>query len=1741
MSGGNPFQVLGNWIDQAANAVSDAVSTVASGVNEVFSPIETTISNLGSEFGSGISAVMSEVGSIASDVENVGATFGNAIGAAVSDLANEAASGLTAIGNATADAIVSVGSTIEQSMSAWVVTDLGGALSVVESNVATFAKDYGHALIDLAADAVLPGSSVLIDVAWDIAENGQLPSLSGLAGDAADAALGELLPGVDEAISSAMPGLLGDVVGGEANTALNSFATDLMQHKSSAEILSDLKTDLKNGANVDLKNLVTIGAEQSIQSLFDGSGAIDPGDIKTAMSIVTDPGGTVADLHITAAALADLTPAELLGLGSSELGLPDVTQIGTAGEALAVDIAQGLAIQSAGIVFTGGVAAEIEDTAASIEGLSASALNSLHAIEAGTIKAVDGGLVLNMTQALAVVADKLQLAATPPTVTRTGGVTLRCDQASFDTFSSAAQLLSLRQAGFNFVSVSDAVYLQWSLPQALAFAQSGLALGPGNTAIYNASAVELTALGDGAATLTTADLTLMTAAGVSALHVTGTAAAMLGIPAAAFAALAQAGLSDISYTISDTANGLLALSATQQQRILLTFSPVSWNVADRAAHILALTPSAQATLKSLGVSGIVCVDTAADIEALTAPQIVTLAANGMTQLRVSNGSSAISVTQEAALQTAGLRIITGGILTLRDTAVRLQALTSLNIAAMPVLGIRHITATTGPVSLCAAQVLALAVAGVSVAVPAGTTLGVTDSAANLLALDNQQILSLATMGVRTITVDDNPVAFTLGQFFAFSAAGIALSDPHGAITAAATSFDLAALTVDQVEKLWHRGIKQISVAGGAVTLFAAMAITLEKAQITLTGAALPSCAVQDGTLGNNLLTLSAAQIQGLPKIGITALELAAGSILTVAQANAIIAAGLTLKVSPGGGPATGHYTFAIADKAGIIATLSATQLARFDAMGINGLLPFGGTVNLSIALVEQIGYLAAPFGTRIVVVDSLATINANWNYLNQLRAAGEIAGVVAGRLPAKSSDAPLLFTGTLGGPASSATTTLPFSAMRLVVGTLPGGQSVTAPVTVTIQILNALGAATDALGRLVGATQVGVGTYRLSGVNAAAATAALEAVQFAPSALPGSNVDVTMMLTASDGRLSTSETITLRAAQPGFLLTTSQVEFPVRVASTLWVSDGSTAEQIAGTTTAWPYGPGNLIPLGAEAAYVDGVPGNPSERAVWITDGEASGSTMLSVPDTNIATFDPSLASPPFVTPNPAGIVLINGVNAEGQVSIWRTNGTALGTEELTIPGVSGATADDLTQLAGSWLFATANSSGGGQVWITSDNFNTYQQVMSLPVPGTGVAVALLGQATLLQTSNGTYLYNPTNHSNSLLAAATQPSGLVSLGSVALWADNAPGTAGTSTETELWYTNGTVAGTGQILLPGLGDGAAGGPFDPSSITRFGSQALFTGIDASNQRTIWVTNGTAKGTSELLVNQGGTLLPVLDSAGITAFGTKALFVGANASGGVSLWITNGTSAGTINLLTETVPPKFGEHVSMHPIAAIGAQYYFTVVFGAAGSGPLLAQQLWVTNGTVAGTVELTNIESLGPVSGGVGISLNESSIAVGSNAVTLAGADSNLTVNVPVDVIATLNKMSFITAYANGGDTINASGAGQTLVASSPASGVARDTLIGASLGGDSFLGTTAQLNGETIGNFIGSDIIDVTDLNPIRFNGVKVAANGANTSLSLTDGTHSTTIKLVGNFGAGSFTAGADQNGGTVIGLTPFH
>lgn len=162
---------------------------------------------------------------------------------------------------------------------------------------------------------------------------------------------------------------------------------------------------------------------------------------------------------------------------------------------------------------------------------------------------------------------------------------------------------------------------------------------------------------------------------------------------------------------------------------------------------------------------------------------------------------------------------------------------------------------------------------------------------------------------------------------------------------------------------------------------------------------------------------------------------------------------------------------------------------------------------------------------------------------------------------------------------------------------------------------------------------------------------------------------------------------------------------------------------------------------------------------------------------------------------------------------------------------------------------------------------------------------------------------------------------------------------------ELWVTDGTGAGT--TLFKDLNAGAAGS--FASAWVALGPRAVFTAETAAEGSELWVSDGTAAGTTLLAdLNAGAASATPLHLGSLLVGGKadagRAMFLLDDGKSGREIWVTDGTKAGTA-LLKDINPTG---NSTPTPWAAVNGVAVFGANDGSSG------QELWVSDGTGAGT-------------------------------------------------------------------------------------------------------------------------------------------------------------------------------------------
>jgi ELWxxDGT repeat protein len=256
-----------------------------------------------------------------------------------------------------------------------------------------------------------------------------------------------------------------------------------------------------------------------------------------------------------------------------------------------------------------------------------------------------------------------------------------------------------------------------------------------------------------------------------------------------------------------------------------------------------------------------------------------------------------------------------------------------------------------------------------------------------------------------------------------------------------------------------------------------------------------------------------------------------------------------------------------------------------------------------------------------------------------------------------------------------------------------------------------------------------------------------------------------------------------------------------------------------------------------------------SQPRLWRSDGTPQGTYPLPAPDA--APLKPALNpdSLPGAYAIAGGFLYFNATGPDGSSGIWRTDGTAAGTQPVAALGGLLATAShQMVALAGKLYLVVQTIRGAWSLWATD---------------GTGTG-------TVEVHDFGTSLVKlPVAAGNRLLLVATQPDG----------------------SGEVWASDGTAAGTRSVATF-----ANAGALDHAvSWKPAGDHAFFVADDGLHGLQLWSSDGTAAGTRRLTGFAGGASFgsshlgtPTLDPSQLEEVNGQAVFVAAAGEGAFQVW-------------------------------------------------------------------------------------------------------------------------------------------------------------------------------------------------------------------------------------------------------------
>ena len=343
-----------------------------------------------------------------------------------------------------------------------------------------------------------------------------------------------------------------------------------------------------------------------------------------------------------------------------------------------------------------------------------------------------------------------------------------------------------------------------------------------------------------------------------------------------------------------------------------------------------------------------------------------------------------------------------------------------------------------------------------------------------------------------------------------------------------------------------------------------------------------------------------------------------------------------------------------------------------------------------------------------------------------------------------------------------------------------------------------------------------------------------------------------------------------------------------------------------------------------------------------------------------------SAGSGPQSLTNVAGTLYFVASDGIDSNELWMTNGAAGGAslvQNFTGGQTESSDPSILGVVNGTLYFSAFDGTDGTQLWASDGTAAGTTMVTDLPQNSSsysGIPSSLVGASGAIffevgsgeaQSASTIYRSDGTPAGTSAIftpdSSAVSMSGLTVAGNSLyfLTTENYP----SGTAVDLWKSDGTPSGT--TLIKSIPNSYDSG-YTTVPMTDVNGKVFFTIEDNSNdhasaQYQLWSTDGTASGTTEVT----SLSAPMLGTA---ALGNELIFGQLAATGSAeSLWASDGTAGGTVQL--KDFPPgsrlPLGNGPSTGSLTASGGTLYFVAETGT-------DSQLWATNGTAAGTVQLT---------------------------------------------------------------------------------------------------------------------------------------------------------------------------------------
>lgn len=288
---------------------------------------------------------------------------------------------------------------------------------------------------------------------------------------------------------------------------------------------------------------------------------------------------------------------------------------------------------------------------------------------------------------------------------------------------------------------------------------------------------------------------------------------------------------------------------------------------------------------------------------------------------------------------------------------------------------------------------------------------------------------------------------------------------------------------------------------------------------------------------------------------------------------------------------------------------------------------------------------------------------------------------------------------------------------------------------------------------------------------------------------------------------------------------------------------------------------------------------------------------------------------------------------------LWRTDGSEVGTTLVKdiYPGSSFGGNPYNLFVAGNKIYfsATGNASSGSELWVSDGSEGGTVQVKELNASGSSnpYSFTLYNGEVYFSSFETTRLWK----TNGTSAGTTEVLTNVQIGSIAVLNDGLF-LAARDLSNDLGYELYRLDGNSLQLVKDIQTGATSSGV--SNLVPLGDRMVFSAIDAGTGNELWVTDGTETGTGLLKdISSSGSSFP-LGSSTFAMLNGELFFSAQSGSGNYVLMKTDGTDAGT------TTIGSLGGY--SYRFFSDGQRIYFI------SSGTTYGFEPWSSDGTAAGT-------------------------------------------------------------------------------------------------------------------------------------------------------------------------------------------